>query len=51
MKHVPGSTQIQLDKHGMLEVQDNVVFMANTAGRDGGAVSLQSLIRSAFDVF
>ena len=25
---------------GVLEVRDNVVFMANTAGADGGAVSL-----------
>jgi len=27
-------------KEGVLEVHDNVVFMANTAGWGGGAVSL-----------
>ena len=29
-----------MDTGGELEVHDNVVFMANTAGGDGGAVSL-----------
>ncbi len=36
---------------GVLEVHDNVVFEANTAEDNGGAVSLQSLIRYSFDGF
>ena len=40
MKDVPGLTQVGMDFRGVLEVRDNVMFMANTAGADGGAVSL-----------
>ena len=35
-----------MDFGGRLEVRDNVVFMANTAGADGGAVSLPFYISS-----
>ena len=33
-----------MSSDGVLEVHDNVVFMANTAASDGGAVSLPSEI-------
>ena len=33
-------TQVGMYTGGVLEVHDNVVFEANTAGDDGGAVSL-----------
>ena len=33
-------TQVSMYKEGVLKVHGNVVFEANTAGVDGGAVSL-----------
>ena len=33
-------TQVYISTGGELEVHDNVVFEANTAGSEGGAVSL-----------
>ena len=33
-------TQVYMNWAGVLEVHDNVVFEANTAGSEGGAVSL-----------
>jgi len=46
--------KIGKDFRGVLEVRDNVVFMANTAGANGGAVSLPLYIcshRSGFCSF